>query len=222
LLPPGSTTRFRVVDGGRYGSSWSIQTAAATGDVYVSHRDGGRWVHTSLHHDGRWHFAVSIQGQQLDPTAPRYLGVSTDHDEIAPGWLHAMRVTVAASELRSGWTEASKVRELVDVPMPTEFEAVSVDVLLGTSSAARIRLDQVFMIANMGRGDGGTAAIVARPTHLDAPVHEALAPEIAEAVEGLRQFGWDGASSTRIVIFGGDADGYLREVEVAVEADVTQ
>lgn len=211
--------RFRVVDGARHGSSWSVQTATATGDVYVSHRDGGRWIHTSLHHDGRWHFAVSAAGQQLDPTAPRYLGVSIDHDELAPGWLHAMRITVAASELRSHWTEASKAREFVDVPMPSGFEAVSVDVLLGTRGAARIRVDHAFPIANMLRGDGGTAAIVARPTHLDVPVREAFALEIAEAVEGLRLSGWDGASSTRIVVFGGDPDGYLYDVEVAVDPD---
>lgn len=209
-----------MVDGERHGSSWSVQTATATGDVYVSHRDGGRWVHTSLHHDGRWHFAVSSAGQRLDPTVPRYLGVSIDHDEGAPGWLHAVRITVAARELRSGWHEASKARALVDVPIKGGFEAVSVDVLLGIPSAPRIRFDHAFLIANMSRGDGGTAAIVARPTQLDVPVHEALRAQIAEAIEGLRELGWDGTSGTRIVVFGGDADGYLREVEVAVDPDI--
>jgi hypothetical protein len=75
------------------------------------------------------------------------------------------------------------------------------------------------MVADMLRGDGGTAAIVARPMNLDAPVHKALAPRIAEAVAELRQYGWEGGSGARLVIFGGDAEGYLREVEVAVDAD---
>jgi hypothetical protein len=209
--------RFRVVDDDRYGSSWSVQTAQASGDVYLAHREGGRWIHTSLHHDGRWHFAVTAAGQAQAPDSPRYLGVSTKHDEIAPGWQHAMRITVAATELRSGWREAAKQRELVEVPVPPAFEAVSIDVLLGTSTAAPIRIDRAFLISNLLRGDGSTAVIIARPTHLDAPVHEALAPQIAVAVAELRQHGWDGSTGTRFVIFGGDADGYLREVEVALD-----
>lgn len=186
--------------------------------MYVTHRDGGRWVHTSLHHDGRWHFAVTAAGQELVLGTPRYLGVSTDHDEIAPGWLHAMRITVASSELRSGWSEGAKSRELIEVPMPGDAEALSVDVLLGSPSPALIRLDRAFMIANLERGDAGTVVIVARPAILDVPVPVAFASQIAEAVPELRAFGWDGASTTRLVIFGGDS-GFLREVEVAVDAD---
>ncbi|MHB1800058.1 MAG: hypothetical protein ACYCU5_00090 [Actinomycetes bacterium] len=218
-LPPGSTIRFRVVDGdGGHGSSWSVQTAKDTGDVYVAHRDGGRWVHTSLHHDERWHFAVTAAGQELVPASPRYLGVATEHDEIAPGWLHAMRITVAGTELRSGWGEAAKPRQLVDIPVPSGSEAVSIDVLLGSPKAARIRIDRAFLVGAMRRGDGGMAAIVARETDLDVRVHEALAPQIAEAVAELCRYGWDRRTSTRLVIFGGDAGGYLREVEVAVDA----
>lgn len=52
-LPPGSKVRFRVADvGGLVGSSWSVKTAKLLGDVYVTHREGGRWLHTSLHRDG--------------------------------------------------------------------------------------------------------------------------------------------------------------------------
>lgn len=189
---------------------------------YVAHREGGRWIHTSLHHDGRWHFAMTPAGQTPVPDSPRYLGVSTEHDKIAPGWLHAMRITVAATELRRGWLEAAKQRQLVEVPVPPGFAAVSIDVLLGASAAAPIRIDRAFLVGNLLRGDGGTAAIVARPTHLDAPAHEALEPQIAVAVGELRAYGWEGRTSTRLVIFGGDGEGYLREVEVAVDPDVGQ
>lgn len=128
-----------------------------------------------------------------------------------------MRITVAESELRSGWREAVKQRQLVEIPRPPDFEAVSIDVLLGTSTAAPIRIERAFLVGKLLRGDGGTAAIVARPAHLDTPVHEALSPQIAEAVAELRELGWDGGTTTRLVIFGGDEDGYLREVEVAVD-----
>lgn len=218
-LRAGSTVRFRVVDGdGGHGSSWSVQTAKDTGDVYVAHRDGGRWVHTSLHHDGRWHFAVTAAGQELVPASPRYLGVSSEHDEIAPGWLHAMRITVAGTEMRSGWSEAAQPRQLVDIPIPPGSGAVSIDVLLGSPEAARIRIERAFLVGAMQRGDGGMAGIVARVTDLDAPVHEALAPQIEEAVAELCRYGWDGQTGTRLVIFGGDAGGFLRQIEVAVDA----
>jgi hypothetical protein len=219
-LAPGSTVRFRIVHAdGRFGSSWSVQTAPESGDVYVAHREGGRWMHTSLHHDGRWHFAVTPAGQELVPDAARYLGVSTVRAEIARGWLHALRITVAESELRSGWTEAVRNRGFVEAPIPAGYDALSVDVLLASSTAVPIQLDRSLMIADMLRGDGGRAVIVARPAALDAPIHVAMEASIAEAVSQMRAFGWDGKSATRLVVVGGDPEGYLREIEIAIDPE---
>ena len=183
-LPAGSTVRFRVRDAdGRSGSSWSVRTAAHSGDVYVSHREGGRWVHTSFHESGQWHYTVTSEGQALDPGSPPYLGVITEHAEIAPGWLHAMRITVARDELRSGWVERVRERPVVEVPADTGFDAVSIDVLLGATGAAPIRVDEhAFLIAELARGDGGSVVVIAVPTDLDVPVRVALAPLIREAV----------------------------------------
>jgi len=41
---------------------------------------------------------------------------------------------------------------------------------------------------------------------------------VAEAVAEFRRQGRNGGSTTQLVIFGGDAERYLREVEVAVDA----
>jgi len=68
-------------------------------------------------------------------------------------------------------------------------------------------------------GGGGSAIVLARPTNIDAPVRVALAPQIRQAVEGLHAHGWDGSTASRLVIFGGDADGYLRQVEIAVDPE---
>lgn len=219
-LPAGSTVRFRAAHrDGRHGSTWSAQTARDTGDVYLAHREGGRWVHTSLHRDGRWHLAVTPAGQDLVPGAPRYLGVTRHRREIAPGWLHAVRITVAAAELRSGWHEAVRPRKVIDVPLPDGADAISIDVLLGDAEASALHIERALTVATLDRADGGTAAIIARPMELDAPVREALASQIVHAVADARGFGWDGQSTTRIVIFGNDPDGYLRHVEVAVDPD---
>jgi hypothetical protein len=155
----------------------------------------------------------------LDPAVPPYLGVVTERDEVAPGWVHAMRITVAASELRHGYLEAGKQRELVEVPVLAGSNSVSVDVFLRTADAALITLDQAFLVAEVGRGDGGAAVVIARSTDLDQPIRVTLAGQILEVREGLRRHGWDSSTPTRAVIFGGDADGYLRQVELAVDPE---
>jgi hypothetical protein len=140
-LPPGSTVRFRVRDAeGRSGSSWSITSAPHSGDVYLAHREGARWVKTSFHEPGQWHYAVTEAGQSVEAGAPAYLGVVTEHKEIAPDWLHAARITVDRAELRSEWIEQVRNRYVVDIPTDAEFEAVSIDLLLAAARAAPLRI----------------------------------------------------------------------------------
>ena len=80
---------------------------------------------TSFHESGQWHFAVTAAGQARAPEVPAYLGVITDHCEIAPGLLDAMRITVARDELRPAWSEAMSSREVFDIPTDTAFEAIN-------------------------------------------------------------------------------------------------
>lgn len=202
----------------RSGSSWSIETARRSGDVYLSHREGARWVKTSFHESGQWHYAVTEEGQLLAPDVPAYLGVIKEHSEIGPGWLHATRITVDRVELRSEWVERVRDRSVIDVPADAAFDAVSIDVLLGVAGADAIRIDHAFLVGELTRGDGGSA-VVARPMNIDAPVRFALGLQIREATEGLHTCGWDGSTASRLVIFGGDADGYLRQVEIAVDPE---
>ena len=219
-LPAGSTVRFRVRDGDeRSGSSWSIETALYSGDVYLSHREGARWVKTSFHESGQWHYSVTEAGLSLDPDVPAYLGVIKEHGEIAPGWLLAMRITVGRAELRAEWIEQVRDRQVVDIPADASFDAVSIDVLLGAAGAATIRIDHAFLVGELARSDGGSAVVIARPMNIDAPVRVDLARQIREVTEGLHAHGWDGSTASRLVIFGGDADGHLRQVEVAVDPE---
>jgi hypothetical protein len=187
--------------------------------VYLSHREGARWVKTSFHESGQWHYAVTEAGLSLDPDVPAYLGVIKEHGEIAPGWLHAMRITVDRAELRAEWIEQVRDRQVVDVPADASFDAVSIDVLLGAAGAATIRFDHTFLVGELARSGGGSAVVIARPMNIDAPARVALARQIRDAAEGLHAHGWDGSTASRLVIFGGDADGYLRQVEIAVDPE---
>jgi len=183
------------------------------------HREGARWVKTSFHKSGQWHYTVTEVGQSPAPDVPGCLGVIKEHGEICPGWLHAMRITVDRAELRSEWVEQVRDRRVIDVPPDAAFDAVSIDVLLGAAGAATIRIDPPFLVGELARGDGGSAVVLARPTSIDVPVRAALAPQIREAIKGLRAHGWDGSTAGRLVIFGGDGYGYLRQVEIAVDPD---
>jgi hypothetical protein len=106
---------------------------------------------------------------------------------------------------------ASPGCQVVDVPADASFDAVSIDVLLGAAGAATIRIDHAFLVGELARG------VVAQQMNIDATVRIALAPQIHKATEGLRAYGWDGTTASRLVIFGGDTDGYLRQVEIAVD-----
>lgn len=218
-LPPGSVIRWRVHDAtGGAGSSWSAQTARNAGDVYVFHREGARWLKTSFHESGQWHFAITREGQELNPDVPPYMGVLKNREEIAAGWTHAMRITVARSELRQGYVEAAQPRPLIEVPVHPDFEAVAVDLFLGAASAAPIQIENGFLIAQLRRGDGGLAVVVARPMNLEAPLHVSLAGQIAQARDGMRTTGWDGSTPTRLVIIGADQS-FLRQIEIAADPD---
>lgn len=210
-LSPGSTIRFRVRDAdGSTGSSWSVKTKRQSGDVYVAHREGGRWVKPSFHEGGQWHYQIT------EPDGSVYLGVVKEHSEIYPGWLHAMRITVDRAELRTGWVEQVSDRPVIDIPAHPNFDGVSIDVLLGTADA--IPIDAQYMVGEIMRGDSGSVVILGLPTRLEEPVRVALGEEIEKVMTELRTSGWNGAPG-RLVLPGAPVDGYLWQVEIAVDAE---
>ena len=216
-LAPGTQVRFRVAaHDGAHGSSWSIRTAKNTPDVYLTHREGGRWIHISMHKDGRRHHAVTDAGQELVPGTPPYLAITNKAAEIALGWRHEVRITVDTRELRQA-PESVQAKSLIEVPTSPNFEAVSIDVLLGAPEAPPIVMDNAFLVADIQRAGGGRAVVVARPMALDVPVRSALNQQVAEAFDALPSHGWDGNTTSRIVIFGEDPEGYSRECEIAID-----
>jgi hypothetical protein len=221
-FPPGSTVRFRVHDDTLgSGSSWSVRTSANAADVYVTHRDGGRWVHHSFHESGEWHHTVTEAGRAKQPAMPGYFGTTHDRPEVAPGWTRCLVITVAHSELRAGLVEAAKSRAVVDVPIMSDRDATDVVVMLGSPQAAPIQINNAFLVAELQRGDGGLVIVYATPTDLSVPIADGLAGPIAEARRGLRETGWPNDVDTRIVITGPGDGGHHQMFEIAIDADQT-
>ncbi len=220
--PAGEQLRFRVADDqGRFGSSWTVRCLRSSGDVVVSHREAGGWVHATFHSGppGEWHFALTPSGNERPPDEPRYVGVLRNPREVAPGWYHAMRISIPTDELRANWVERATARPLVTVRPWDAFNAVSIDTFLGGRARADLLVTPSFPIGEIERGDGGTVAVVARPERVADPLRIVRAKEVEEAVAGIRAAGWSGNEASRFVLFGVHDDGYLTQVEVALDPD---
>lgn len=219
-LPPGRTVRFQVQhpDLGR-GSSWSVTSHKRTGDIYAAHREGGQWVKSSYHQSGQWHFGLGTAAISRDPEAERYLAITHTHREIAPGWEHALRITVPRTELRH-YTEQVSPRPVIPAVLPWGHDAVAIDLYIGKpGQPLTLRLaPHTRVLAELERGDQGRALLVKRPIAVERPIHDEFEAEIHEAREGLIAQGWDGLP-TRIVIFGMvDEEGPHQELEVAIDS----
>lgn len=218
MLPAGSKVRFRVSDGDRGGLEWTVKTKDAKGDVYVEAQSGKKWIHLSLHESGQWHFGVTREGRKRaqDPSV-RQLATTVSRPELAPGWLHGMRLVVARSELLPS---SAKVDGVIDVPIPSDYPAVAIDLFIldpNHPEAAPILAYEAFPIAEVQLGDGRSISVVAFPMLITESPSEAFALEKKQAMADLKAQGWDG-TPTAIVIFA-DADpdaGYMFQVEVAV------
>jgi hypothetical protein len=128
-----------------------------------------------------------------------------------------MRITVPLSEFRDGWSEQAKAKPLIEVPVDSEHDAVSIDVFLGERGAPSVRIESAFPIAHIERGDRGQVEVVAYSTTIGELVHDVFSTQISEMRAGLKDQGWDGVSVIRAVIFGYDEDaGFLREMEIAI------
>ncbi|MGH9920026.1 MAG: hypothetical protein ACRD6W_14315 [Nitrososphaerales archaeon] len=137
--------------------------------------------------------------------------------EVAPGWHHAMRISIPTDELRTNWVERATAPPPVTVRPWDAFKAVSIDIFLGGPARADQLVTPSFPIGEIERGDGGTVAIVGRPERVAEPLRTVRAKEIEEAIAGIRAGGWPGNEASRFVLFGVHDDGYLTQVEVALD-----
>ena len=126
------------------------------------------------------------------------------------------------SSARTGWNERPLALLSPLVRPWDDFDAVSIDIYLGGPTRSDLLVTPSFPIGPIGeiaRGDAGTVVVVARPERVVAPLRTVRAREIAEAVAGIRAGGLPGDETTRFVLFGVHDDGYLTEVEVALDGD---
>mgnify|MGYP007086239250 FL=1 len=222
MLSAGSSIRFRCSDGLRAGLEWHVRTKASSGDIYIEAQSGKKWIHLSLHESGQWHFAVTRQGRKRaqDPLL-RHLATTYSRPELAPGWVHAVRLVVARSEM----LPSSQKRDgVIDIPIPTDYPAVAIDLYIldpNHPDATPIEARNAFPIGELWCGDGRALSIIALPMSLTESPSEAFAREKREAMADMKAQGWDG-SPTAIVIFT-EADsesGYMLQIEVAVSEQV--
>lgn len=194
LFQSGGTFRFQVWDPELgSGASWSIKTRPKTGDVYIAHREGAKWFHSSFHDSGRSHYGLSAAARCLNPDDDPYFAVQHEPVELASGWRHAHRVTVARTELRHH-QEAVSENQIVPIPIPNGFDAVMINTYLRAPNVdGALNLDLLDkVVAVMNRGDGGYALVLTRPCELSGTAAALLAPRIGEIRREFIEQGWDG------------------------------
>lgn len=104
------------------GYTWRVRTKATTGDVYLENLSGGRFILSSFHHSGQWHYTVGPLGQTtLEPGDPRHPDVKRERSEVAAGWVLSLRepfleVVLGMSGLPHGSDGPGAVHSLVDLP----------------------------------------------------------------------------------------------------------
>ncbi|HUW77512.1 MAG TPA: hypothetical protein VMV52_02030 [Candidatus Nanopelagicaceae bacterium] len=144
-----------------FGSIWKVQTSTKAGDVYVRDSEGGEWIRSSFHDSEQWHYGVSKSGLEIAKKGTsRYLEVTKTRPEFGVGWTHALRVTVAKSELRFVEGRCNEPTDLIGVPTHPDYDAVCMDMFLGEPDAGHIRIELGVPIAELTRGDGGQVILV--------------------------------------------------------------
>jgi hypothetical protein len=145
--------------------------------------------------------------------------VVDDYDPVRGSQCLSHLTSIPTDELRANWVERAAVRPLVTVRPWDAVDAVSIDIFLGGRTRSDLLVTPSFPIGEIERGDGGTVAVVARPERVAEPLRTVRAEEVAEAVAGIRAAGWPGNETTRFVLFGVHDDGYLTQVELALDPD---
>ena len=176
-------------------------------------------MHTSLHRSGRWHHAVTADGQLVEPETEGYLDVGRSRSALAPGLWLGSRVWVPVSELRPQATPLRLTgKQVVLVPPSAGFDAIYLEVVLEDPGAALVQIDNVFPIAKFALPEGRAAHVIARAANTGVDVHTEFGDVIEQAEVDLRsQFGWDGAPTRISVLLAEDDElGFKHQVEIAL------
>ena len=129
--------RFGITDGsGRRAATWKcwIPTGVGRSDVYLSCRELGYALKTSLHQSGNWHFAFLSQffggnlDTSLDKLDGRFIKQWPRPRQIAPGVTLAFRIVTPHSAVSIPF-DVSLYKSIAWIPAPPDNRAVEIDII---------------------------------------------------------------------------------------------
>jgi hypothetical protein len=128
------TLRFGVFDGtGFRAATWKCWTPSGKDDVYLSCRELGGALKTSLHESGAWHVAFDNKffdakvSEEDKSEKGRFLDKWRVPPPIAPGVRLAFRIVTPWSSVR---TPHKEVKKIFQAPKPAEGKALEFDLLI--------------------------------------------------------------------------------------------
>lgn len=220
--PPESTIRFRVVDpvlGS--GSSWSLTTKRNTNDVYVTHRESGRFMHCSFHHTGVSQYTLT--GAALSDSSgefTRHLLESSQKEFVAVNLHHAHQIIVPYSELSTTYVEKVRARSFIDIPIHHEADALNLNLYLSDGPFGLIKIERALLVAEMELGGGGSALLVAQSARYENPIHDTFKHLISEVRDSLKEKGLRNQEARFVMMVTDDeSSGTKVEIEISLQLD---
>jgi hypothetical protein len=207
MLPAGIRVKFQAqLDQHHVGHVWQVSTKSNTTDLYLDNSYIKDSVHVSHHASGEWHYA-------LPGKTRKYLAISNDREEVAPGWVHASRIVVAKEDAVLTRVDSSAI----PVPFHPEYPAICMDIFIAELGAVPLLVSGGYLIEEFILGSTHQAALISRPHSFQESPQEFFQDRIAEFRADLQSHGWDGELTSIIMIFDTESDfGYLQQVEISV------
>jgi len=193
-----------------HGHVWQINTSSKTSDVYIENSSREGSVHVSHHESGQWHVAYKTEDGRKKK---KYLAVTRDRGQVAPGWFHASRLVILKQDAILAFEEAAAIQ----VPFDEDFDGICIDVFISDVTPYPIVIPRAFPVASLRLEDGREVQVFARPYNaIDLP-QDAFSNVVQEALESLGGTSWDGSPRSIVVICDSEEEyGYIQQVELRI------
>jgi hypothetical protein len=218
---PGDTIRFQVQDHELgCGSSWSLATRKETDDIYLNHREGSAWMHSSAHHSGTSQYTLTDRALVAQPDQTRHFAITHEDSSLARGMNVKMSVIVPHSSLQKGYKESVRNIELIEVPICIDapFDATRINIIMRDENLEPYIFRRSYQIAGLNLASGKQLIVMAEPVCLGTDPHE-IYSDVIEEVKRAAIAAKFPQNITRFVL--GVHDSELPNAKVEMELAVT-
>src|SRR5271169_680976 len=171
--------------------TWTVVGAHNSDNVYVGPRSLLGTAKLSLHQSGVWRFAFTAQGAkkvQLSDEEDRLIERYEATTELAPGWVHAVRIRTPSSTFRPAMSERRpsdkqpiRFYKTPDLPLHLEYHVVLGD---STAPEAIVPVTEAITVGQMTLTSSKRVLIVATFWEIDEATQQVIDLSNENAAKG--------------------------------------